>query len=985
MYKHVSVLLVVLLLGFSLSLSARTTYNFNGSWRTHLGDSPGSTTANSFFGHPEFDDSGWKPVTLPHTFNEDDAFRVPIHHLTDTVAWYRKHFFLSGNDKDKRVFIEFEGVRQAAEIMINGYWIGRHENGVMAFGFDLTPYIKFGQDNVITVRIDNDWSYKERKTGVTFQWQSRAFNANYGGISKNVWLHVVDKVHQTLPLYSSLGTVGTYIYADRMDIQNRIATIYAESEVENSSEKEVSVSLQMIISDQEGKVVGSFEGYKQLLKPSAKTVLSAQGDMDNVHFWSWGYGYLYNVTTRLVADNKIKDEVTTRTGFRKVHLSEGKIYLNDRCIMLHGFAQRSTNEWPGVGQCVPAWMSDYSNEMIVNGNGNMIRWMHITPWKQDVESCDRVGLIQIMPAGDAEYDTQGREWEQRLELMRDAIIYNRNSPSILFYESGNREISASHMNDMKVIRDTYDPFGGRAIGSREMLDIREAEYGGEMLYINKSASKPLWSHEYCRDEGLRNYWDEYSYPYHKEGDGPQHGKVPPNAYNHNQDRFTVELVNRWYDYWRERPGTGKRVSSGGAKIIFSDTQTHSRGAENYRRSGVVDALRIPKDAYFAHQVMWDGWVDTENPRLHIVGHWNYDNNVVKPVYVVANTDSVALFLNGKAIEHSRQDYHFLFTFDKVAFAPGRLEAIGYNDGKEVAKVQLETTGPPYRVKLSTIEGPQGLMADGADMAIIHADMVDKEGRRCLLADNMLSFTVSGEAEWRGGIAKGPENYALATSLPLVCGQNRVLLRSTTTPGAIRLICKADGVIGDTITLNSQSVVMKNGLMMKSGRDYQRCVLTRGETPSTASYTDLKRQIKINSAKAGSNSSRAYSSFDDNEHTAWISINDLDSAYISYQLAEQAHISEVVLKLHDFRNISYPLEVSANGKVIHRTVTDKSLGYVHLTFPPAFTDQLTVKLFEPSFPNEGYGQIIEYGDENRDMKDYSKDNCTLSIYEIDILE
>ena len=134
-------------------------------------------------------------------------------------------------------------------------------------------------------------------------------------------------------------------------------------------------------------------------------------------------------------------------------------------------------------------MSDLSNRMIVDGNGNLVRWMHVTPWKQDVESCDRVGLMESMPAGDSEKDVDGRRWEQRVELMRDAIIYNRNNPSIIFYESGNKGVSEAHMAEMKALRDKYDPHGGRAIGSREMLDSKIAEYGGEMLYINKSATQ----------------------------------------------------------------------------------------------------------------------------------------------------------------------------------------------------------------------------------------------------------------------------------------------------------------------------------------------------------------------------------------------------------------------------------------------------------------------------------------------------------------
>lgn len=110
-------------------------------------------------------------------------------------------------------------------------------------------------------------------------------------------------------------------------------------------------------------------------------------------------------------EGKKTDEVITRTGFRKTRFADGKVWLNDRVIQLKGFAQRTSNEWPAVGMSVPAWLSDYSNSLMVKANANLVRWMHVTPWKQDVESCDRVGLIQAMPAGDAEKDCKGRQWE----------------------------------------------------------------------------------------------------------------------------------------------------------------------------------------------------------------------------------------------------------------------------------------------------------------------------------------------------------------------------------------------------------------------------------------------------------------------------------------------------------------------------------------------------------------------------------------------
>lgn len=167
------------------------------------------------------------------------------------------------------------------------------------------------------------------------------------------------------------------------------------------------------------------------------------------------------------------------------------VKLNGRVIQLKGYAQRTTNEWPAPGPEVPAWLSDYSNRLMVESNANLVRWMHVAQWRQDVESLDRVGLTQGLPAGDSERDVDGRRWEQRLEAMRDAVIHNRNSPSVVFYEAGNKGVSEEHMAEMKAVTNKYDPRGGRASGSREMLDSRVAEYGGgEMFYINKSARIP---------------------------------------------------------------------------------------------------------------------------------------------------------------------------------------------------------------------------------------------------------------------------------------------------------------------------------------------------------------------------------------------------------------------------------------------------------------------------------------------------------------
>ena len=945
--------LLAILSAINIQASERKKYNFNSEWKLRIGDFPKAKDT-------KFDDSKWKQVTLPHAFNEDEAFKLSIEQLTDTVVWYRKSFQIPELKSNQKVFVEFEGVRQRGDFYLNGHYLGRHENGVMAVGFDLTPHIKEGE-NVIAVRTDNDWMYREEGTNSKFQWNDRNFNANYGGIPKNVFLYVTDNVYQTLPLYSNLKTTGVYVYAQDFDIQGRKATIHAESEVRNDSKATRQFSYQVTILDADGKLMKTFQGDKVTLKAGETKTVKASAILHNLHFWSWGYGYLYTVKTALKDDNnQIFDEVSTRTGFRKTRFAEGKIWLNDRVIQMKGYAQRTSNEWPAVGLSVPAWLSDFSNDLMVKGNANLVRWMHATPWKQDVESCDRVGLIQAMPAGDAEKDREGRQWEQRVELMRDAIIYNRNNPSILFYECGNKAISREHMIEMKAVRDKYDPFGGRAIGSREMLDIREAEYGGEMLYINRSEHHPMWATEYCRDEGLRKYWDEYSYPFHKEGDGPLYKGQPATDYNRNQDELAITMIARWYDYWRERPGTGNRVSSGGTKIIFSDTNTHYRGAENYRRSGVTDAMRIEKDAFYAHQVMWDGWVDTEKDQTYIIGHWNYPDNTVKPVQVVSTGEEVELFLNGNSLGKGKRQYNFLFTFDNVAFKPGKLEAVSYNKaGKEISRYAVNTAGEPASLKLTAIQNPEGFHADGADMTLIQVEVVDKDGQRCPLDNRTIQFTLKGQAEWRGGIAQGKNNHILDTNLPVECGINRALIRSTTAAGKVTLTAQAKGLLSASLTLETVPVKVTGGLSTYLPQATLKGRLDRGETPSTPSYKDSKKGVRIVSAKAGSNNNDAEKSYDDIELTEWKNDGKLSTAWITYTLERDAEIDDICIKLQGWRSRSYPLEVYAGNTLIWSGNTDKSLGYIHLNVEkPVRANTITIRLKGNTSDKDAFGQIIE---------------------------
>lgn len=991
LHKLIMRLKLTLILIFFISSSTfaqssnpiRVTYNFNPGWKLYVGDPAGAAST-------DFKDNDWKAITLPHAWNEDEAFRKSIEDLPTGISWYRKHFKIAAPDAGKKIFLEFEGVRQAGEFYLNGKFIGLHENGIMAFGFDITDVLKpQGEDNVLAVRIDNAWNYKEKATNSGYQWNDKNFNANYGGLSKNVRLHATGKLYQTLPLYTSLKTTGNYIYARDFNIPARSATIVAESEIKNEENELKNIQYEVEIRDADNKLVKTFTGNPETIKPGETKILSAQAQVNNLNFWSWGYGYLYSVTTRLKTGRNVLDEVTIKTGFRKAEFKNGMVYLNDRVLMMHGYAQRTSNEWPAIGLSVPAWMSDYSNKLMVESGGNLVRWMHITPWKQDIESCDRVGLIQAMPAGDAEKDVEGVRWEQRKSVMRDAIIYNRNNPSILFYECGNESISAAHMQEMKSIRNQYDPHGYRAIGSREMLDIDQAEYGGEMLYVNKSANKPLWSMEYSRDEGLRKYWDEYTAPFHKNGAGPLYKGADASDYNRNQDSHAMESIVRWNDYYQERPGTGTRVSSGGVNIIFSDSNTHHRGEESYRRSGEVDAMRIPKDGYYAHKVMWDGWVEPKRTGIHLIGHWNYKAGVKKDIFVVSTGDKVELVLNNKSLGYGKLSDGFLFTFKNISWEPGILKAVSYTaGGKKLAETQLKTAGVPAALRLTAIKNPTGFKADGADAVLAEVEVIDKDGNRCPTALNLVKFKLTGPAEWRGGIAQGPDNYILSKGLPVECGVNRVIIRSTTAAGKIDLTANAEGLKSASISFQSLPFRVKDGMTTALPSNGLRSDLSRGATPTGPSYMVIRKAVKIIAADAGANTDKAKMSYDDNELSGWANDGKASTAWIKYTLEKESTITGLGLKVNGFRTKTYPIRILVDNKEVFNGNTKSGLGYFTAVCKPMKGKTVMIQLAntntaetQGNFGVEMNGKKLDDGIEIPG----SNSKGTFSIIEADIFE
>jgi beta-galactosidase len=340
---------------------------------------------------------------------------------------------------------------------------------------------------------------------------------------------------------------------------------------------------------------------------------------------------------------------------------------------------------------------------------------------------------------------------------------------------------------------------------------------------------PLIETEDYREEGARRFWDDFSPPYFGFKKGPN------DTWQFNSENFALNAVLRYAAYWDNRisnPDPAHSKWSGYASIYFTDEDADGRqdSSEVCRVSGKVDAVRLPKQIYFAHRV-----IQNELPDIHILGHWSYPagpdaKKTVKTVYVVANTQTVELLVNGKSagvnahaesVElpaggrsggmSSHPASAYIFAFPNVEFAPGSLKAVGRNDGKPVAQAELTTAGPPTQIKLTPIVGPQGLQADAQDAALIDVEVVDAKGQRCPTDDDRIDFTIAGPGIWRGGYNSGKTDSTNNLFLNTECGINRVSVRSTFSAGTITVVASRPGLKSAQIQIVSKPVKVVDGL------------------------------------------------------------------------------------------------------------------------------------------------------------------------------
>lgn len=889
-------------------------------------------SAGKAFYEVDYNDSDWEGVSIPHQVNAADSFTTLGSNQGDTgqyrgIVFYRKHFTVPADAAGKKLFIEFEGMDNACYVWVNGKKVGYYEAGVNGFGFDITNFVTAGEDAVIALADDSTCGrgmtnyYLETipgtewgsNNGSGFQWNSHEFRPTQAGLVYNVNLYVKSPIYQTLPIYDNLKTTGTYIWADNFDIRGKSATINVKAEVRNETAKDEKLTLQVdVVKNEENdgdtekkpylKYSFSAEGtataatdagvtFETVVKPEVydedhvhenttdvETVdvsyINASFDATNLDFWSIDAPHLYDVYTILKTESgEVIDVQKTTTGFRKVEYTiDDGLRINDKYVWLTGYAQRSSNEWAAIG-AANDWLTDYDMSLVKESGANFIRWMHIAPRINAIRSTDKYGIAVVAPAGDKEADANNRQWSQRVETMRATMIRFRNSPSVIFWESGNNAITAQHQQEMTNLKAKIDPNGGRFSGCRTIKteeQITSTEYVGTMLNRHagtayesmKAVNKfvPIVETEYYRQESARRVWDDFSPPDYDldnnyKSDAATQGY---DAYDFTSEDFVLAGASEYEQYFRDRVNgqSGNNYYTAAAALCWTDSNQHARTSysENGRMSGRVDAIRLPKESFYAYQVMQQEDNEGEN-QVHIVGHWNYEpvddlsredggnyyypikkyvngiwtktgewgrrDPTSKTVYVVGSqfVSKIELLVDGVVVGTATQPTNsFIYSFPNVDVTKGdKVEAIAYDArDKVLGKDEIARTGEAVTVRMTPHTGAEGLLADGSDLMYFDIEIVDANGNVCPLAYDKINFKLTGDATFMGGYNSGyatnkKEGWGAGETVIgkdyvyAECGINRVFVKAGKTAGPITLTAEVAGGAIAPVSVSVNSV------------------------------------------------------------------------------------------------------------------------------------------------------------------------------------
>lgn len=721
----------------------------------------GATAAAS----ANFNDKTWQSITLPHDWAVEGEFdkneNVSQGYRKRGIGWYRRQFKLAATDKGKHLEIQFDGIATHATIWLNGILIHRNFCGYTSMYLDITALAKYGDEvNTLAVRVDADaqegWWYEG------------------AGIYRHTWLLKRSPLH--------IATDG--VYAQPIKIENTWK-LPVEITLENSATSTTKANIEVSILDAKGKTLVS-QNTQNEIGVLKKEVVNLNLSVDNPTLWTLENPYLYQVKTIVKQGDSILDSVVTNCGFRTIRFdADSGFFLNDKNIKIQGVCNHQDHA--GVGVAVPESIVEFRLRKLKEMGVNAYRCSHHPPSVEFLDLCDKMGIMVM---------DENRNFNISPEYMnqlRWMVRRDRNHPSIILWSVFNEEPMQGSEQGYEMVR--------RMNAEVKSLDdtrpVTAAMNGG--LFATKNVSQAV-------DVVGFNYQMQSYDRFHKENPTMKlTSSEDVSAFQVRGEYKTDKAKNIMDAYDSERAIWGATHRNAWKAIAerpflagaFVWTGFDYRGepspfiwpsASSF--FGAMDLCGFPKTAFYIHQAQWI----KDKSIIHIAPHWNWADSVGKAikVMVMSNADSLKLLLNSKLVAGQKVDKYEMNTFS-VPYQKGKLEAVGYKNGKEISRTKVETSDEPFAVQL--IPDRSFLNGDGQDAIPITVKVIDKKGREVPTAQNLIQFTIKGSGKIIGVGNGNPNSHELekVNQRSLFNGLAQVIVQADEDTNTIELVASAEGL------------------------------------------------------------------------------------------------------------------------------------------------------------------------------------------------
>ncbi|PTT00261.1 glycoside hydrolase family 2 [Pedobacter sp. HMWF019] len=799
--------LLFLLIGFSgiaVSLPAqecpRITEDFNSDWKFNLGEQQKAYTV-------DYIDNNWRALNLPHdwsiegTFSNDHPATVGGGALPGGIGWYRKKFTVPRSSKGKYMAIDFEGVYRNSEVWINGHFLGKRPNGYISFRYELSPFLNYGGQNIIAVRVDNSKQPNSR-------WYSGS------GIYRNVKLLTLNPVH-----IDYCGTVVT-----TPDVDSLKATIKLEVNVKSPVKPPQQAVIEIRIFDHEQRLVGS---YTQTAGLKKNTNVHAEIKLLNPRLWSDTSPYLYTVKTQVLLKGKVIDNYDTPLGIRTFSFDANRGFiLNGKVLKIRGVCNH--HDLGALGAAFNLRAAERQLEILKAMGCNGIRTSHNPPAPGLLDLCDKMGFIVMDEAFDLwakkktnfDYHLDWEKWHRK--DLEDQIIRDRNHPSVFIWSIG---------NEIQEQWGTGADTTGRVIARELARFVRNLDTSRPVttanndvnLYNNliQSGAMDLIGYNYNYEK-----WKDF----HKTYPGKKliatetvsalqtrgHYDMPfdsvriwPVAWDKplltgNPD-FSCSAYDNCYAPWgssheqtlmafENNPAVSGMFVWTGFDYLGEPTPYVWPARSSY--FGIIDLAGFPKDVYYLYKSIW-----TNTPVLHVFPHWNWHKGQLVDILVYYNqADEVELYLNGRSLGKKNKQGQDMKIAWKVKYEPGILRAVSRKDGKIVLEQTIKTAGKA--AKLLLVADRNQIHSDGKDLSFVTVKVTDIEGNVIPDANQVISFKLDGDAYIEGLDNGSPTNHESFKSNvhSAFNGLVMAIIKAGNTSSKLKLTASSKGLESGTVEI-----------------------------------------------------------------------------------------------------------------------------------------------------------------------------------------